>query len=178
MSKAETSIYFSLQIKARELPNANLPSINFELSSRPFPFHENFTKSHPDPRWSDVLYVAMGMRRQRHFLIKVTIRSVTGCAWDAKNLFITLPPSWLLDPTKIPWRPKLMGHQKFPRTFLQSIPNTCLLSGWACLFQGIGSCPKGPTPSTSSWWWNLSPINAEDTGLIPDPGGSHMMWSN
>lgn len=56
--------------------------------------------------------------------------------------------------------PRPLGDQKLKITFLLNIPKASLLSGWACLLGCLGSCPKGPSPRTSSWpsHWMKGPL--------------------
>lgn len=67
------------------------------------------------------------------------------CTWDGRRLPTLCSLLNPLDPTKTPWRPKAQDnippeHPKGIFAFRLSCPEGCL-----------GSCPKGPSPRTSSW---------------------------
>lgn len=101
-----------------------------------------------------------------------TVMSGHGCPWHGRSLPTTLLPSKPL----IPWRPKLIGHHKLKRTFLQHTSSAPLLLGWACLLRCLGSSPKGPSTRSSSWQshWMKAPLRK---GSHSYPTRSHIrLW--
>ena len=151
-------------------------------------------KSYPDPRWSDTPYVAMGIRYPKAFFDKSYNQKCERVCLKCKELIHHMAPFLTprshQDPLENTRSSQGPSFRTFPIHFCFQAELACFSTEVAAQ-KGQHQVPAHDEVTQRRLhservlglpWCsvvkNLPPNNAEDTGLIPDPGGSNMMRSN